>query len=169
MNKTKFTHVPDISPASPFATYARDAVAAVKDQRAGVLERRIADYLATQVLGMPWVHMDNLPTGADPEFYRGMARVCIALCATIDEDAPPTPPEILRYELTKRVHLARARVRCIGGAQRHRLGSWRADADRQGVDLVQCYLCGAGASLNLQSGDESVSDALRAECPGRRA
>lgn len=169
MNERQFTPVRNISPESPFTAYARDAVALTRDQRQGVLERRIADYLATAVLGMPWVHMDNLPVGVDPEFYRGMARVCVALCLSIDDSAPPTPTEILRYELNKRIQLARSRVRCIGSANRHRLSAWRPDTDREGVELVRCLCCQAGASLDLSSGDESISDALRADCPGRRA
>lgn len=153
---------------SPLRDYAREAIAAVKtDQTVGVLTWRIATHIASRVLSMPSVDLDNLPPGS-AEFYLGLARTAIALVNTIDTEAPPTPMEILHYEHRRSISFARSRVRCVASTNNHRLGIWRSDPDRPGVELVRCLSCAAGASLNLTSADTSISDALLATCPQRR-
>jgi hypothetical protein len=60
--------------------------------------------------------------------------------------------------------LARLRVRAHGEANRHRLGIWREDPERPGVEMIACIHCGAGASVNREAAIESVSKELLEAC-----
>lgn len=60
--------------------------------------------------------------------------------------------------------LARLRVRAHGEANRHRLGIWREDPDRPGVEMIACIHCGAGASIHREDARESVAAELLQVC-----
>lgn len=70
------------------------------------------------------------------------------------------------YRLRHANAQAKERVRCLAVSRGHALGLWREDPARTDSGLVLCRDCGAGASLDLLIGEESISDSLRASCPG---
>jgi hypothetical protein len=58
-----------------------------------------------------------------------------------------------------------ARVRQVALAARHQLVPFRADETRDGFLFASCPRCGAGASIHLDTGVDSISDQLQQPCP----
>ena len=74
---------------------------------------------------------------------------------------------VVAHRDRQRAQLARGEVTCVAVAYQHRLGVWRPDPDHSSHRLIACVDCGAGASVDVGTGEASISDALRGSCRRR--
>lgn len=140
---------------------------AQEDVTRGVLIDRLAEFFSQNIRGLhgkPRLSLLQVPPNEAAEM-RQWAACAMRLVDEIEAERPPTAFEVTRYEQRKALVLAHGRVRVQAWANHHKLSVWRPDPDRDGRELAACELCGAGASIHLETGQESLSDQLLRVCP----
>ncbi len=155
---------------SPLRVFAREALMAARiDQVRGVLAWRVAQRLMDTLRERDRRGSARLEAVNPNEraFYISLAHQVLELGDRILGTDPPTAAEVARYESTLALQLARGRVRCQAAAHWHVLSVWRPDPDRPAHELAACQRCGAGASIHIASGSESISTQLLSPCPSR--